>query len=177
MLGVAPGAPPEVVRRAFLRRVRAHHPDVTDEPAGAADRTATIISAYRVLRELPPEPGRGAPTAPPPPGPGTVEVITDEAVWVGVEAASIGRALLDVADEIGEVSYVDGSGGIVQLTVRPGSGPTCWWTISIHPRPGGAVLVATLESIEARPAPDAGPLTATLAEALGRRLADPGPHS
>jgi len=175
VLGVAPDATPRHVRDAFLRRVRANHPDVTDHPSGAAERTATIISAYRLLRDASPEPPVAAPVRPPRRTPhAAVEVITDEAIWVDADAVAVGRALLEVADDLGEVSYVDRSGGLVQLTVRPPGGPTCWFTISTHPRPGGTVVVATLESIEAEPTPPAGPLVLALAEALAASLGDAG---
>lgn len=177
VLGVEPGESPRALRDAFLAQVRAHHPDTTDHPLGAGERTATIITAYRLLRDLPPAP----PGQPPesarvrdpdaPLGPvATIEVITDEAVWVGVEAAAVLPALLEAADDLGDVSYLDRSVGLLQLTVRPPAGPTCWFTVSVHPRPGGTVLVATLESIEAQPTPPAGPLMLALAEALADSL-------
>lgn len=175
VLGVDADDPPRSVRDAFLRRVRANHPDVTDHPAGAAERTATIITAYRLLRDAPPAPI--APTssdaAPPPaPPPGVVEVISEEAIWVGADPVLVGRALLDVADDLGEVSYVDRSGGLVQVTVRPPDGPTCWLTISAHARPGGTVLVATLESIEADATPPAAPVVTALARAVAVSLGE-----
>lgn len=173
MLGVLPEASPRVLRDAFLDLVRAHHPDTTNHPRGAGERTATIITAYRLLRDLPPE---EAHELTPPPGVAepvaTIELITEEAVWVGVDARLVTPVLFEVADELGDVSYVDRSGGLVQLTVRPAEGPTCWFTISVHARPGGTVLVATLESIEAQPTPPPGPLVLALAEALAEALAD-----
>lgn len=177
VLGVGPAASPRALRDAFLTHVRAHHPDTTDHPLGAGERTATIITAYRLLRDLPPvppgHPGESRPGADPsePDEPtATIEVITEEAVWVGVDAATVVPVLLEVADELGDISYVDRSVGILQLTVRPPEGPTCWFTISVHPRPGGTVLVATLESIEAQPTPPAGPLMVALAEGLADHL-------
>ena len=178
VLGVEADASPGALRSAFLAQVRAHHPDTTEHPIGAGERTATVIAAYRLLRDLPvpaaaTRPNRGeddarsvahgSPAA-------TIEVITDEAVWVGVDVGAVVPALLEVADELGDVSYVDRSVGLVQLTVRPPEGPTCWFTVSVHPRPGGTVLVATLESIEAQPTPPAGPLMLALAHALADHL-------
>lgn len=174
VLGVDPEATPRQVRDSFLRRVRANHPDVTEHPAGAAERTATIISAYRLLRDAPPAPRPELDGAPPPPPVAEVEVISEEAIWVGAGIVAVGRAVLEVADDLGEVSYVDRSGGLVQLTVRPPEGPTCWFTISAHARPGGTALVATLESIEAEPTPPARPLVLALAEAVADALGDAG---
>lgn len=177
VLGVGPDASPRALRDAFLTRVREHHPDTTDHPLGAGERTATIITAYRLLRDLPPAPpgrrseqGAGADTLPPAVPTATIEVITEDALWVGVDAAAVVPALLEAADDLGDVSYVDRSVGLLQLTVRPPEGPTCWFTISVHPRPAGTVLVATLESIEALPTPPAGTLMLALAEALADHL-------
>lgn len=182
VLGLTAAATPREVRDAFLRRVRAHHPDVTDHPSGAAERTATIISAYRLLRDRPTDaptgPGGAAPPASPsshsshssPVSVAAVEVITDEAIWVDADASEVARVLLEVADELGEVSYVDRSGGLVQLTVRPPAGPTCWFTVNAVARPSGTVLVATLESIEAQPTPPPRPLVEALARAVAAGL-------
>jgi len=183
VLGLAPDATADELRAAFLVAVRAHHPDTTDRPDGAGERTATVIEAYRLLRDLPAggspsaprPPTPPAPAAPAPPETGTIEVIGHEALWVGVDARAVVPALLEAADDLGEVSYVDRSGGLVQITVRPPEGPTCWFTFSTHPRPGGAVVVATLESIEAAPTPPAAPLVLALAEALAHRLAGSPP--
>lgn len=179
VLGLTAAATPREVRDAFLRRVRANHPDVTDHSSGAAERTATIISAYRLLRDLPTDAPTGpSDTAPPasppshsPPGSmAAVEVITDEAIWVDADAVEVARVLLEVADELGEVSYVDRSGGLLQLTVRPPAGPTCWFTVNAVARPSGTVLVATLESIEAQPTPPPRPLVEALARAVAAGL-------
>lgn len=181
MLGVAPGADATALRAAFHTALRAHHPDTTAVPDGAGERTATVVEAYRLLRD------RAASDADPAwepaerPGPAdasppalddlaVVEVIGAEALWVGVDARAVAGALVDVADELGDVSYVDRSSGLLQLTVRPDGGPTCWFTLSTHARPGGAVVVATLESIEAAPTPPADELLLALAEALADRL-------
>lgn len=178
MLGVAPGADAATLRAAFHTALRAHHPDTTAWPDGAGERTATVVEAYRLLRdERPPEAEAETRPAPAPAPtstradePAVVEVIGAEALWVGVDARAVGGALVEVADELGDVSYVDRSSGLLQLTVRPDGGPTCWFTLSTHPRPGGAVVVATLESIEAAPTPPAGALLLALADALAHRL-------
>lgn len=185
VLGLTAAATAREVRDAFLRRVRANHPDVTENPSGAAERTATIISAYRLLRDRPTDaptgPGGAAPPASPslhsshsshssPVSVAAVEVITDEAIWVDADAGEVARVLLEVADELGEVSYVDRSGGLLQLTVRPPAGPTCWFTVNAVARPSGTVLVATLESIEAQPTPPPRPLVEALARAVAAGL-------
>lgn len=179
VLGLTAAATAREVRDAFLRRVRANHPDVTENASGAAERTATIISAYRLLRERPTDaptgPGGAAPPASPsshssPASVAAVEVITDEAIWVDADAVEVARVLLEVADELGEVSYVDRSGGLLQLTVRPPAGPTCWFTVNAVARPSGTVLVATLESIEAQATPPPRPLVEALARAVAAGL-------
>jgi len=174
VLGVTAASPPAEVREVYLRQVRANHPDTTDDPRGAGERTATIIAAYRLLRGRLPESGlagaeRSAGGSMATSGVG-VEVLSDEALWIDADSTLVGRFLLEAADEVGEVSYVDLSSGLVQVTVRPTDGPTCWLTVSIHERPGGTALVATLESIEALPSPSARPVVQRLADELGRRL-------
>lgn len=174
VLGVTAASPPAEVREVYLRQVRANHPDTTDDPRGAGERTATIIAAYRLLRgRLPDSDSAGAEGnadgATATSGVG-VEIISDEALWVDADGTLVGRLLLEAAHEVGEVSYVDRSSGLVQVTVRPAGGPTCWLTVSIHERPGGTALVTTLESIEALPSPSARPVVQRLADELGRRL-------
>src|SRR5690606_15308863 len=60
VLGIAPGAAWEDVRRAYREKIRHHHPD----RSGSTDTDAAVrvIEAYRVLEEL-----RDQPEAPPPP--------------------------------------------------------------------------------------------------------------
>lgn len=49
LLGIAPGASADEIRRAYLRKARAHHPD-TDRSAGANERFLRIKAAYERLR-------------------------------------------------------------------------------------------------------------------------------
>lgn len=49
VLGVAPGAPPEEIRRAFAARARAVHPDVVGARSGAAEELARLVMARDVL--------------------------------------------------------------------------------------------------------------------------------
>jgi curved DNA-binding protein len=50
VLGVARGAGPDEIQRAYRRLARRHHPDVSAE-AGAADRFREVVAAYRVLAD------------------------------------------------------------------------------------------------------------------------------
>ena len=70
MLGVAEGAAPDEVRRAYLRLAREHHPDYfVDAPASerlaAEQRMRTINEAWAILRD--PARRRTAETEPPRP--------------------------------------------------------------------------------------------------------------
>lgn len=74
LLGVAPGASPGEVRRAFAARARAVHPDVAGERAGAAEDLARLVLARDILLGRASASGRDGATCPPPPsgapGPG-----------------------------------------------------------------------------------------------------------
>jgi hypothetical protein len=178
VLGVGAGASAAELRAVYVALVRANHPDVAADPATAGPVTATITEAYRVLRDLPPVPPR------PPPAPSghrplrrhrAVDVIAPEAVWIDGPPIEAYRAVVDAADALGEISYVDRSAGLVQVALRPPGGPTCWLTVSLHHRPGGSVAVCTLESIEAAPTPPAEPVIRDFARFLTDRLTGP-PH-
>ncbi|CCE06579.1 conserved hypothetical protein [Bradyrhizobium sp. STM 3843] len=52
ILGVSPCADVEIIKQAFRKAVKAHHPDLRGGPDAAADRhVKMIIAAYRVLRD------------------------------------------------------------------------------------------------------------------------------
>ena len=74
VLGVAPGAPPEEIRRAFAARARAVHPDVVGVRYGAGEELAGLVMARDALLGRATAPSRcEAASAPAAPGatPGT----------------------------------------------------------------------------------------------------------
>ncbi|WP_226363111.1 DnaJ domain-containing protein [Pseudonocardia sp. ICBG1142] len=68
LLGVSPGAPPEVLRAAWRAAARHHHPD----RGGDTERFIAVNAAYELLT-TPPAPARSTPPTPSPgpPGPAT----------------------------------------------------------------------------------------------------------
>jgi len=158
VLGVPDGASRTEVRRAFRRLIQLHHPDHAG--AGAGERAARLTEAYRVLLAAPPEP------APPPPAPRVEPEIWGPSVRLPAAPAAAFAAVVEAADRVGEVSYVDRATGMVQVVVRPPDGPTCWLTLDVRPHERGTAVHASLESIEAAPAPDPGPYLRLLAHEL-----------
>ena len=51
ILGVAPSAPPAVIRAAYLALMREYHPDRNPSPA-AVERAQAIVAAYKVLGDF-----------------------------------------------------------------------------------------------------------------------------
>jgi DnaJ-class molecular chaperone len=49
ILGVAQGAPEEVLHRAFKKAVRRHHPDLNPTDPGAPERLRGVVAAYQSL--------------------------------------------------------------------------------------------------------------------------------
>lgn len=48
VLGISRGASQDVIRRAYLRMVREHHPDVSKK-CGSAEKFKAIASAWQVI--------------------------------------------------------------------------------------------------------------------------------
>jgi molecular chaperone DnaJ len=65
ILGVTPGASPELLQRAFKKAVRRHHPDLNPNDAGAPERLRKVVAAYQSLTRKRPQPA----------APGTMTVV------------------------------------------------------------------------------------------------------
>ena len=114
LLGVAGDASPDDVRRAFLRLLHEHHPDVGGDPA----TTRALIDAHRTLSTATPEAARADGDTI------TLERPPDEAFL----------ALLDAADRIGDVTYVDAESGLFQARVAFDDGRTGDLLVSLQGR-------------------------------------------
>jgi hypothetical protein len=180
VLGLEPGATRREVRDAYLRLVRAHHPDRAAGPGDTLDRTAVtahITEAYGVLQRalagadrLPTDPSPAP--APPPPSPAPTverEVDTGEHDTIMIVAPPLeSYALLyEAAGRVGEVAYHDRQLGIIETVVRFEGGPSCSVVLTVVPRGRALTEVqCMMESIEASPTPPIRPVIEALVEEL-----------
>jgi hypothetical protein len=179
LLGVPRDASVRQVRAAYRQRIRERHPDRAGP--GATLDAARIIEAYRTLSDprpvtTPSAPAPASPAAPAPPAPvasrptdGRVTLVDDDTVAFSFPADEVFVLLVEVADEIGDVTYVDPDAGLLEVLVTPvGSGP---WSVvlSLQGRSDQVEAFCTVEALdgsEARPAA----VVNLLLDSLRRRL-------
>ncbi len=193
-LGLTPGASPGDVRRAFRRAALAAHPDRPDAPADATARMAELNQAYAVLagsgagagdpsaggaprHAAPPEPPP-APAAPGPgAGPGDRYGDDDEfGAWVDADGSLVidaptdlaFEALLEATDGLGDTTFVDRDGGLLQLMVELVPGRFCSVTFTLQGRMSGTEVFATVDAIDGRPVPPLDDFFDALVSNLGR---------
>ncbi|CAN5841841.1 hypothetical protein BH23ACT2_BH23ACT2_04900 [soil metagenome] len=187
ILGVASDAPWVEVRRAYLTHIGAHHPDRAGSASGG--QAARINEAYRVLgrtrrpgakttrgrgREpvsgpegapLRPEPSWSAPAE----GAPAVARLDEDTLVLGAPAEEAFRWLVDAAHDVGEVTYLDRSGPIMEVLCRFVGEPATSLVITLQGRADGTEAFCTTESIEARRGPDTTAVVDLLELALRRR--------
>lgn len=175
MLGVTADASPDVVRGAYRRLVRRHHPDVAGESRDAVRRTAELNQAYALLLRLDDEAGAageriGASSPGPGAAPSSFDVAVDADGFVPVEAATLDvfNRLCEAADVIGSLSYVDRANTILETMITTEGGPTCSLMVTLEPRGSETLAYCTLESLDARPGPPIEQVVAALTHALDR---------
>ncbi len=178
VLGVAADASWDDVRRAYRDHIRAHHPDrAGDESAG---RAAQIIEAYRTLdqaRQTPP--GPPAPPGPPPApvfreavpegGAPAVARLDADTLALAAPAGESFRWLMEAAHDIGEITYLDRSGPILEVLCQFEGEPATSLMITTQGRANGTEAFCTTESIEAREGPPTAAVVDLLELALRRR--------
>lgn len=186
MLGVAADADATTLRTAYRRLIRARHPDLAGDAHTAA--AARIIEAYALLRELgpvaTPSPATTSAPAPAPgsapaPAPGsasdgrhvrTPPVGAADAATLSLPAEAALRIMLDAADDIGEITYLDRSAGLIQVVVEFEGGPVCLLLVSMRPRPGRVEAQLEIDSLDATPAPPIAAVTALLVDVIRARV-------
>jgi hypothetical protein len=179
ILGLAPDAEIDAVavRARYRTLVRVAHPDVSSRP-DAADRTARLTHAYRVLSEAlargaptsgspsrtPAGPaGRAAPPSPPGPPPRPpveVHLVDAETIAVDAPADEALMLLLDAAHALGEISYLDRMAGLVEVIVEFVEAPTSSVLFSLQGRANGTTEVfCTVEALSGGDSPPADAVT------------------
>ena len=165
VLGVTEGATADEIRGAFRSLVRTHHPDRSGQP-DSGGQTATIIEAYRVLRDGSPPP------QPPPPaprpgrfGPVVAELVDDGTIAVAAGGAETFMRLLDAAYRLGEVTYIDRESALMETMVTFDDGTVASLLITLQGRANGTTeAFCTLESIDGRAGPPVSSATSALLE-------------
>ena len=176
VLGLTPGAAWIEVRAAYRGLIREHHPDRAG--VAATDRAAEITEAYSVLEatwdDPPPAPAPTAPETPAaPPAPewsgATVEVLGDTIAFDTAPDEAF-LLLLDAAHDIGEVSFLDPSIGLVEAVVKFAGTPACSLVITLQGRHDHVEAFCTLESLEGAAAPSLHAVVEVLADLVRQRL-------
>jgi DnaJ domain len=176
ILGVSLSDDPATVRAAYRRLLHRTHPDVS-AVADATDRTVRLTQAYTLLVALPreaapPSPGNGSPPTPaqaparqpepaapsvPPVEAGLVDADT---IAVGAPADEVLLLLVDTAHELGEISYLDPSAGLVEVVVEFLEAPTSSVLLSMQGRATGVTDVfCTVEPLSGGDAPPSDAVT------------------
>ena len=158
VLGVDASVTADQLRDAYRARLRAAHPDLRGHDAGTED----VVRAYRVLRDLPPEP--------PPPLllPDTVAVVVEgDTVVADLPAGDLFALLVEAAEHLGHVAYVDARVGLLEVVVEvPGYGAcSVLWTLQGRAT-GVTEAWCTVEPLGGGPAPPTEVVTELLARAL-----------
>ena len=191
LLGVDESADAEQVRAANRVLLLSTHPDVSGA-ADATSRTIELTRAFRLLNE--PSPARMSPSGSPPasaptaptPGPPTarpadpdhepvtVELVDDDTIAVGAPAGEALMRRLDAAHELGEISYLDPSAGLVEVVVEFVEAPTSSVLLSMQGRATGVTDVfCTVEPLSGGDAPPADAVTRLLWRTLVERSSAP----
>lgn len=189
MLGVAGDIDGAALRAAYRSRLRATHPDVacpTGDGRRADAATAEVVAAYRLLREE----ATAAPPAPPPSPAVTAAdavLVDGDTVSAELPAGDLFALLLDTADAMGEVTYVDHDAGLLETIVEFEGFPTASVVFTLHTatRLGGVApeqdgratgvteAWCTVEALSGGPAPPHAAVAELFAAALRRTIVTP----
>lgn len=176
VLGVGPQAAAAEIRVAFRRRVRRAHPDVAPARPEAGRDTTRLVQAYAVLRRSAAA-GPPGPVAAPSTGPGAspnaasptqspVALGTDRLVYA-TPRRELYLRLVDAVDQIGEITYVDPDGRLLDTVVTMSDGVACSLLASLRQSLSGTEIYFTLEPLGAEARPSIGPVVAAVASLLG----------
>lgn len=180
LLGVAPDASTDEVRAAYRALMRRHHPDTRsyDQPDDGPDDTAArLTAAYALLTR--PDARLDASSSnrtpvPPPDAPPHTQVRTDGAIVVEAPGPETYMRVHDALDELGDVTYLDRSGGYLQALIQPEDGPLCTLIAVVEARAIDSVVLISLEPLartrsdEVDHAPSIEPLLQELARLIAK---------
>jgi hypothetical protein len=170
VLGVHDDASSRQVRAAYRQRIREHHPDRAG-PDATLD-AARIIEAYQVMSAPPPAPApapapvRAAPRAQ---VDHTVTLVDDDTVAFAFPADEVFALLVEAADDIGDVTYVDPDAGLLEVLVTLAFGGPWSVVISLQGRMDRVEAFCTVEALDGSDA-QTGPVVSLLLDSLRRRL-------
>jgi len=179
LLGIASSSPPAEVRAAYRTRIRVSHPDRAGDQA--TDDAARINEAYAVLRR---------PAAPKPPkgggrsvvdssasghrraGTPVVQVVDDGTLAVAIPTDELFLLLLNTANDVGEVTYADPEGGLIEAIVAfaDPSLPVCSVVLSLQGRSDRVEAFCTVASLDGTTPPPIADVVALLAARIRQRL-------
>jgi hypothetical protein len=179
VLGLAPGSGWDDVRACYRELIRAAHPDVAG-PA-ATRRAARVNSAYTTLARARRE-GRLAPPAARPPGTpaspttpdapaswGPAEVLEGDTIHLAAPVDEAFVAMVNACHRIGEVTYLDRSGPILEAVLPLEGVGACSLVITFQGRAHGTEAFCTLEALERVAQPPVHHVVAALVEVLRGR--------
>lgn len=180
ILGVDAGADREAIRVAFRTQLLRTHPDLNAAP-DATDRTIRLTQAYAALVGADPgaatavdgEPGPPERSEPPAPAPPIASLTDDDdTITVAAPADEVLMLLLDVAHDLGEISYLDPTAGLVEVIVEFVEAPTSSVLMSLQGRATGVTEVfCTVEPLSGGESPPAAAVTRLVHRMLNERNA------
>jgi hypothetical protein len=171
VLGVHPTTPWPEVRIAYRDRIRRLHPDVAGPGSGA--HAARTNEAFRVVRAAV---AGGAHPAPQPtpvirpdlrlPDAVEVAVLDEEGLELVAPPDEVFDRLHAALHAVGQVTYVDPGGGLLECLLETEGHPASQLTVSLQGRGATTEAFFTLESLDARAAPPLPAVVRLLAQRL-----------
>lgn len=185
LLGVAEGADAPTLRAAYRQLLRRTHPDVSDH-GDATARTVELTAAYRLLVSLEAEPERagtpsdrpqsdrpgarrGSPDPEPVRRPRRIDValLADQTIGIGAPPDEALLLLIEMAHDLGEVSYLDPAAGLLEVVVELVEAPTSSILLSLQGRATGITEVfCTVEPLSGGEAPPADAIARLVVDTL-----------
>ncbi len=169
-LGLEKGAEAADINRAYRALIRQAHPDA----GGSTAVAARITEAYHWLQRAgasPPE----SPKPSRPKQPAAAEAKTDDSLVLHLPAGDVFARLVEAGHDLGEVSYIDPTTGMVQVTFTADNGVVCQLaaTVQSSPVPGSrqpdTQVEFTLDPLASGEAPPIGRVVAHLVRLIKSR--------